>query len=144
MSAVQGVGSLFQGVFNRRAARRRSTLLKRDAAEALRLGAIRADLIETDRQVAEGRAVARQGASGFALDGGALAVIGALAADYGYQARNARYEAARTAASMRSQAAAERARGTLHLLKGVADAAGHFSRAIPGSASSAEGGSSGG
>lgn len=132
MSAgLDAVGSLFQGISQNKLARRQSTLLQRDGKEAQALGAIQSDLIRQDQARAIGDAVANQGASGFTLDGGALAVIRDMAQQFDFQARTARYEAQRTRDRLNNEAATARYQGRQALIKGGFDAAGSIASMVP-------------
>ena len=125
LAAPIAIGSkLVQGLGRFREGQRRSLLLTQDAAEARRLGAIDAAAIDEQQTRAIGAALARQGASGFAVDDSALAVIGDLAARFSLEAQNARHEGQRQARRLLDQAATARREGRLSLLAGIGDAAG--------------------
>jgi len=119
---VTGAGSMVQGVMGFAQGRRRAKLLKQDAEEAGRLAAIDAQQIRTESRRAIGEAVARQGASGFAMDESALAVIADIAQQYDFRARSARYEGYRTRRRLNFEATEAKAGAALSLLKGVTDA----------------------
>ena len=142
MTAIQAVGDVFQGVMNRKAARRQSTILQKDAAIAELLGSIESDQITREGQREVGAAVARAGASGFTI-GSSAALIADLAGQYGEQARYARYDAGRRATRMRNDAAGKRLEGTMHVITGVSNAAGRIIDAGAKAASAASGGGGG-
>jgi hypothetical protein len=123
-SIMEATGSLVQGVSSRKLAQRQSTLLQSDAAEAQKLGALQSDMIRQDQARGLGDAVANQGASGFGLDAGALAVIKDMASAFDHQARTARYEAQRTRDRLYNDAAGARYQGRQALIQGTLNAAG--------------------
>lgn len=123
-AATAAAGSVAQGVNAQRAANANATILKHNARRARELGAIEAQEIGEDRERAIGGFIAAQGASGFTLDGSALAVIGDLAARYSFEQSKARYDAAQRSAALRNEARGIEHQGRLSLIKGGFDAAG--------------------
>lgn len=93
---IEAAGSIYEGVAARREGRRVQREKNQDAQVQKFIGAREADAIREEGRRVEGAAIAAAGASGFAVGGSALDVVGqivrqreaeALAAKYGAQVR---------------------------------------------------------
>lgn len=123
-AVASAAGSVGQGVMGYQQGMQRAKLLTQDSVAAREAGASEAQEIGEDRIRAIGSAVARQGASGFAMDESALAVIGDIASQHAHEAAKARYSAARQSRRLRAEATQAKTAATMSLLKGITDAAG--------------------
>ena len=141
---VSGVGSMIQGESANRIAKNQAAFMEADAEVARDIGAAEADIARRDGARAVGEAVALQGASGFAMDGSAMDVIAALANDFDYRARTARYEAGRTARRLVNEAAVTRAEGKMARTAGYIQGSASLLKGASSLGSAASGGSGGG